>query len=181
MADDILSDSQSEQIARFAEAARRYCEWVESEPGQPIEEIRIARRLLTQLHLHAIELPDIDWDKDWPEDRRISNEALIAVCRRFGGLPIQFYWQIFAPLEDAEDGGLPEPVGGELADDFSDIYRDVKEGLDLFDSGYIVGATWEWRFSFLAHWGKDLVSAQTALHEFFALHMDYQPSDESKT
>jgi hypothetical protein len=56
-------------------------------------------------------------------------------------------------------------VGGSLSDDLGDIYLDVEEGLQAWDSGDRVDAVWRWRFTFDAHWGRHAVGALGALHE----------------
>jgi len=49
----------------------------------------------------------------------------------------------------------------------TDLYRDVKGGLDLFDSRHPIDAAWEWRFNFQIHWGQRLVGPQRC-HEYLA-------------
>ena len=55
-----------------------------------------------------------------------------------------------------------------LWDDLTDIYRDIKNGLRLFnmetpDAG--LEAVWEWRFGYENHWGCDLMRALATVHE----------------
>ncbi len=57
---------------------------------------------------------------------------------------------------------------GDVADDISDIYIDVRRGLDLFDRGLESDALWVWVFNFHIHWGKHATSAIRALHAYFA-------------
>lgn len=68
--------------------------------------------------------------------------------------------QVFDPINDSE------VVIGTLSDDFADIYRDLKLGLEIIrrDSAKTADAIWEWRFSFLSHWGKHAVDALQAIH-----------------
>lgn len=61
-----MNDSQNidPAIVRFIDVARRYCAWVESKPEEPLPEIQRARRLLAELHLAALNLPDIGVGED---------------------------------------------------------------------------------------------------------------------
>lgn len=72
------------------------------------------------------------------------------------------YWDVFDPLKLEEN----DPVYWQLPDDLADIYRDIKDNLNLFEAGHIVEAVWEWRFSFRTHWGQHLLGAQRALHSY---------------
>jgi hypothetical protein len=68
------------------------------------------------------------------------------------------YWGVFDPYK------LDEPVAGSLSDDLLDVYRDVRRGLALWESGHDASAIWEWRFSFESHWGDHAADALRALH-----------------
>jgi hypothetical protein len=148
-------------IMQFVDVARRYCAWVESNPDEPLTEMQRARRLLTELHLAALSLPDIGVGEE-VEAREVPAEAWKAVCQRFSHLPVNQYWDVFDPLKLEEN----DPVYWQLPDDLADIYRDLKDNLNLFEAGHIVEAVWEWRFSFRTHWGQHLLGAQRALHSY---------------
>jgi hypothetical protein len=70
----------------------------------------------------------------------------------------EIYWKVFDPYEQEP------PVAGSLSDDLLDVYRDVGEGLALWESGQDANAIWEWRFSFESHWGARAIDAMRALH-----------------
>ena len=148
-------------IVRFAEVARQYCAWAEGEFGEAQEVMRCARRLLAELHLAAIHLPDLGIGKD-KDAARISHDEWSGMFQKFGRLPLNIYWDVFNPLEETK------PVENSLADDLADIYRDVRAGLSLFEAQYFIDAAWDWRFHFQIHWGQHLVGAQRALHEYLS-------------
>jgi Domain of unknown function (DUF5063) len=68
---------------------------------------------------------------------------------------------------------LVEPVAPDHStqithDDLADIWRDLKEGLDVLTNRTAsaeVDAIWHWRFSFESHWGRHARSAITALDD----------------
>ncbi len=67
----ILIDSMEEQntIHRFADLARRYCEWVDGEHNEPKAEMITAQRLLADLYALVVVLPTVidDSSPDAPD------------------------------------------------------------------------------------------------------------------
>ncbi|WP_282032795.1 DUF5063 domain-containing protein [Metabacillus indicus] len=68
------------------------------------------------------------------------------------------YWALFDPYTDEE------LVACSLNDDLQDIYRDVKEGILLFQNDKRPEATWHWKFTFESHWGQHALQAMRVLH-----------------
>ena len=155
------SDNIPPEVRHFAAVSRRYCVWAEGSIGDPVESMRRARLLLAELHLAAVQLPDLGIGKDI-DAPDISEDEWRRVCQNFGTLPVTTYLDVFNPLKGTE------PVTSSLFDDLSDIYRDLKRGLLLFESQHPIDATWDWRFNFQIHWGHHLVGAQRAIHEYLA-------------
>ena len=53
-------------------------------------------------------------------------------------------------------------------DDLSDVYFDLKEGLNIWDNGSsdaMAEAIWVWRFGYQTHWGYHLMDALRTTHE----------------
>lgn len=142
-----------EGISNFAESARAFCDWAEGDASSAEIEVETARRHLARLYALALGLPVADSDEAEPTE--ISGEAWKAVFKRFGCLPINYYSVCFNPLAVPAE----EPCIGDLADDLADIWRDLKRGLSLFDSGHIEAAIFEWRDNFNIHWGRHAASA----------------------
>jgi hypothetical protein len=142
----------------FIAAARRYCQWAESEPTDPQTELKRARELLVELYLKVLQLPDVrPGDVEVPQ---LLESEILPVYRRMAKLPAGIYWECFNPFINPAE----EPVAGSLSDDRGDIYRDMKHGFRCLESGYKVEAVWQWNFSFRSHWGRHLVSALRAMH-----------------
>lgn len=161
----MLNNDQLAALDCFASSARNFCKWAESSSDPSTTDMNTARRLLIDLHSSAVELPDI-FDEQAPDAPSVTDLQWQEVLHRFSSLPLKGYWDVFNPLEK------DEAVFSILADDLSDIYRDVKSGLLLYEEGHLTGAAWEWRFSFLSHWGDHLVGAQRAIHWWFADYRD---------
>ena len=121
-----------------------------------------ARKLLAELHLAVVDLPDLGCGENL-KDVPSSNQSN-GVYRRFQNMPIDGYWDVFDPLNEADK----ESAFNSLADDLTDIYLDLKLGLLYYDRGYIIEALWEWRFNFDIHWGHHLVGAQRAIHSYLS-------------
>jgi hypothetical protein len=82
------------EVAQFAEVARRYCAWVESETGDPIDQ---------KIHKPALGLKE-------------------RVLQRVCAVPFRHYWNTFDPLKENEQpvcGDLPD----DLADIWLDLWE----------------------------------------------------------
>ncbi len=79
---------------------------------------------------------------------------------RLGSLPFGYYGVVFDPHTIPPE----EPVIGDLADDLADIYRDLKDGMNLWTAGHHVEAVCHWRQHFGFHWGRHAADAIRALH-----------------
>ena len=73
-------------VDEFADVVRRYCAWL----GQPQpDDIFIAHKLLAELQLRVLQLPELISDDEYVEAEIEGNprEDLIAVRQRFAGFP----------------------------------------------------------------------------------------------
>lgn len=149
----------------FATEARLFADWAASS-SEPKMTVHAALVRIVSLYRAAFLLPQ-PWsaglEVDVPDVEPPAG-ALEVVKARAAELPFHFYWEVFDPFQDPQ----PEPVGGHIADDISDIYRDVARGLVLFDAGRRDEALWEWGFNFRIHWGEHATGAIRALHAFLA-------------
>lgn len=151
--------SSEQKIEAFAQSVRMYCQWAEEAPSNPADEIKLALKFLSDLYGKAIQLPQIKV-AGGIEPNKVSEDNRQQVYKRFGSLPFNHYSQIFNPLVCPPE----EPVIGDLADDLSDIYGDLRMGLSLYDGGHQQAAAWEWQLHFRIHWGRHLVAALYAMH-----------------
>lgn len=73
-----------------------------------------------------------------------------------------FYWEVFNPTQKEI------PVQGWLADDFYDIYCEIKDALYLIQQvatdEAIAVAFWQLKLSFNKHWGNHAIDALRCLH-----------------
>jgi hypothetical protein len=94
---------------------------MEREPCSEADGFREIHSLLVDLHVAALQLPDLDGEDDAP-DVRVDQSAIRR--SRLSGPLGTFYYDIFEPL--AEPPGTY--VGNSIAGDLGDIYGDLKRG-----------------------------------------------------
>ena len=136
----------------FYQLAKKFCSMIESTTTFKQENCKELLLLLSNLYSDALTMPEIKElnDIDVDVDR-------IIVAFDYADA----YWEIYNPFE------CEEPVCGSLSDDFGDIYKDLKEGVLLYDKGHINDAIWSWKWSFRNHWSYHLVDALRALNQLF--------------
>ncbi|RSZ56131.1 DUF5063 domain-containing protein [Massilia atriviolacea] len=155
----------------FPDAVRAFCLWAEGDLQPGAGHMSIARRHLARLYAQALDLPqrDCDWGN---EAAKVSHAEWQATFERMGALPVTYYPE----SADALDVGCTETTMGDLADDLADIWRDLKHGLNLFDGGQADAAAYQWRESFISHWGSHAASALYVLQCWQAS----QPRDDAE-
>ena len=149
---------ETDPIARFAAAAERWCAWAETPPEVVEWEVETAIRLLLELVARALDLPDVDVEDDDDDPERPDDEAYAALRRRFAVLPVGLYGTI-----DPDDVAGEQHLVGDVIDDVSDVWRDVRQGLDAHREGKRDEACWIWKFTFRSHWGEHAVEALRVL------------------
>ncbi len=147
-----------EPLVSFAQVASDYCSWCRSTPGEEEAEARTALLLLSRLQAGVLELED-PGRIEGIEGGACSQEDWEAVMRR-SSIPIGHYWT----FTDPSDLEVSDPVCGILADDIADIYRDLSEGLWLYDRGHFDDAQFHFMSLYWGHWGRHVSDAIRVLH-----------------
>ncbi len=143
----------SPEVGQFVDQANQFCELVERAGEWQLEQrlVRAQERLL-ELYRAAQALPRV---------KPIEGDDVEAKPPRpsINFDTFDFYYVIFDPYRESE------AVGGSLADDFLDIYGDVKAGLEHWkNEAARTNAIWHWGFTFDAHWGRHAINALYAMH-----------------
>lgn len=120
------------KVEHFAKIVNSYCAWAEGSSVDVKAEMQMAQRILAELYLAVLDLPDDEFEDDI-ELEDVTAEQWNTVRDRFANLPIEGHWVIFDPTKDQEN----DTVFALLSDDLADIYRDVKYGLLLFEAEHI--------------------------------------------
>lgn len=145
-------------IKEFTALVNEYCEWVEKTEDKE-SDIFYLQVVLSKLYCWAIQLPDCE-----PSELLYSDDAVTynydEIRAYFKSFPFQYYSTVF----NAELVPSEEPVTGDIIDDLSDIYKDLKEGMWYLEHGSKVDAVFHWRSSFGFHWARHIMGAMYALY-----------------
>lgn len=149
------------RVEAFASEARRFAAWAVGADLPPATPLEALVRLLA-LYAAGVELDaplTRDEVADIPpiENSERSIEAVIARIAPFGA---RQYASIFDPYETPP----ARAEGRDLAEDVSEVFRDVIRGLALFDAGRDREAQVFWAHRLRVHWGEHATSAIHALH-----------------
>jgi hypothetical protein len=166
--------NSAEIATRFASVAEEFCSVIDSAPNlDKIELLVHVYRILPQLIGEAISLPNTKLSEDESQEEESRKSQARARLRlsdaqwrqlyeflkvKLGDLNL--YWEVWDPTKDNE------AIHGSLADDFADIYRDLKEGLNVGEAHQARPADniWHWRFGYYSHWGKHAIDALRTIH-----------------
>jgi hypothetical protein len=164
----------TEVANRFASVAEEYCSAIESAPNLDRTELLVqVYGILPRLISEAITLPNVELNDDESQEEESRKWQARARLRlsdaQFGQLyetlkvklgDLNLYWEVWDPTKDNE------AIHGSLADDFADIYRDLKEGLNLSETHQALPEDniWHWRLHYYSHWGKHAIDALRTIH-----------------
>lgn len=157
------------EIARdFADNAGLYVSWFDQALADemPAIKMRMLHEVLASLQAAAARLtavpPSDEAESDFEKD-----DTLVDTIRK--KLPVDAYSVVFDPFEyDPLEVNPPKPVMATIADDLTDIYCDLMEGLLLYRAGQIENALCHWHFTYYAHWGRHLSHAQSAIWQYLS-------------
>lgn len=131
------------------------------------------QRSLADLYALGIRLPVIEFDTetDLPESLRRAGSVWLDPIRNTLKERDR-YWEVFDPTKK------DEPNMPSLADELTDIYSDVKEGLAIPDyGGSVAEALWTLQLSFISHWGFHAIDALRAIH-WLVYHLGKEASSD---
>ncbi|MGO4887312.1 DUF5063 domain-containing protein [Anaerobacillus sp. MEB173] len=136
----------------FLQSALHYCNQIDlfnnNDEGNKLYKILVS---LSDLYTKALSLPEVE-----PKNSQVASFDID--LPRVNFKQYEKYWEVFEPYH------LEELICTSLADDILDIYKDVKEGILLYEQNEHMEAIWHWKFHFEVHWGSHAVDAMRALH-----------------
>jgi hypothetical protein len=153
----------TDSIEHFSQLASSFTRWTSRPAESDRIDAELARLLLASLYGAALSLPPGEQPEAPPA--AVSDEQWNAVVTRFAKVPFRFYTTIINPLADP----VEDQVVADLADDLADVYRDLQDGLTLFEAGAREQAAWHWRFMFHGHWGRRALGALSAVHQWLVV------------
>lgn len=150
-------------VRELLSIARRYCELIESLEEGDRRPLLQLNELLPRLHAAMTAVgplqEDAAYDGSVDLDQRFE---LFTRLRRLLG-DLDGYWMEYDVTPDRQE------MSGSLADDLTDIYCELKLGLNRLDrtddTGHTLG---RWRTGFCKHWGQHVVDAERHLYALSA-------------
>jgi hypothetical protein len=145
------------------EIARRYCKLIEGLDEQHRESLRQLNELLPLLHAAMARVrPQIDGLEQQDEQDLDARFELFSRLHRLLG-DLDAYWMEYDVTPDRQE------MSGSLADDLTDIYCELRQGLDRLALTHDPVRTLDrWRTGFCKHWGQHVVDAERHLYTLAA-------------
>ncbi|KAA3627519.1 MAG: DUF5063 domain-containing protein [Proteobacteria bacterium] len=158
----MFNQAPEDQFLKLVEAARAYCALIERLDRLEAKDLLdSAAHLLLRINAAIITLPRPQ--ADGPLHPLVDMETRFALFQRIRDQlgECDPYWMEY---DHALTGQLQS---GSLADDLTDIYFDLRRGLQRLDEGSPAApfrAVRDWCLSYDLHWGEHLVDAERHIY-----------------
>jgi hypothetical protein len=171
---EVSNDANDPRVLRFAQDAQSFCAFVDSlVTGKPADCYSRLLRILSSLAASGNDLPRATPEPEFARDLRLTHEQWSRLATAIGDALAPEASVLVKRYSDDEKELTRAFM---LWDDLTDIYRDLKDGLNLFavaTSDARSAAIGNWRFGYEYHWGDHLMRALVTVHEIrFGLHAD---------
>lgn len=171
----------SEKVTEFVAVSGEYCKFVENTTRFSKRDfLNKARKLLPLLYLKVSLLPKFESVFDDENEKFVSEEEWEFIhqsVKKKMGFHDE-YREVFDPLTHEQ----VEQSIASIADNFADIYQDIKNFISLYNIGteeIMNDALWECQVNFEQFWGQKLVNAHKAIHAVYFSNDDLDDEDES--
>ena len=153
-------------VKEFLETAERFCSLIENHSD--LSTYQFANQLselLPLLYRLGHLLPDVEPTTSDGTINTVPSNKHAAMREEIGAKFGKFdlYREVFDLYNHLDD----DPVMMSIGDDISDIYSELKPGLSAYSLAPL-DAVWNWKFGFLNHWGRHLVSSLRAIQYLFS-------------
>ncbi|HED18900.1 MAG TPA: DUF5063 domain-containing protein [Gammaproteobacteria bacterium] len=156
-----MRERDSVQFNELVETACNFCGLIDGIPGgcSWLEQLS---RILPRLHAEVVVLPDPGGSAFLPEQSDFDDrfDLFSELRTRLGERDM--YWLEYDNPDDVVSGD--EHRTGSLADDLTDIYFELKRGLELLEAAGPDEVAHLWEMGFREHWGQHLVDAERHLY-----------------
>lgn len=151
------------QFSDFYKAAVAFCAFIEN--NGKLEFLQTTRQHLLKLYDTALKLQWVDLQSNVEYDDQLDAVEFERILFRLEEKleDFRYYWHVFDPANDKD----PAAVCGDLMDDLSDIYQDLKYSIMIFNldkQDCKENALWQFKFGFEKHWGYHCIKALGAIH-----------------
>jgi len=166
-----MNDSQKTET--FISIADKYIKWVDTPPEAVEFEAATALSLLAALYSAALNIMKLDIEEDGShvesEENSVSVDQWKEAYERISNFPFNYYYEVDSAHEPSCESHYTD-----LIEDLTDIYQDVKEGMNLYEKNYKSQALYHWQMTFEFHWGRHILGAMKALHGHFQENSDFE-------
>lgn len=157
-------------MERLTSVAREYCDLIESlglQNAEPAGLVGDLSQLLPRLHAAVAVLDDADNAMAFGDTVDLERRfELFSRLHRILG-ERDAYWMEFDVARDGQE------MSGSLADDLTDIYWELRSGLDrLHDHMDVAPTLRTWGAGYRLNWGQHLVDAERHLYALRARRVD---------
>lgn len=158
----------SKEFKAFYNSATSYCSKIEKSNSNGIEYLRIIQLELLELYRNALNIPKIDFLTDCEYDNKLDKEEFEKTMNIISNQldKNRYYWMTLNPTKIETES---EIVLGDLLDDLSDIYKDLKYSLMIYNLNKIDCkeiAIFDFKFDFETHWNNHCVNALYGINYF---------------
>ncbi len=159
----------SEEFKAFYNSATLYCYTIEEISNlNEIEYLKAIQVKLLELYRNALNIPKIELLTDYEYDDELDKEEfekiMTIISNKLG--ENRYYWMTLNPTEIEKES---QTVLGDLLDDLSDIYKDLKYSLMIYNLNKIDCkeiAIFDFKFDFEKHWNNHCVNALYGINYF---------------
>ncbi len=156
-----MIDPERVQFQELIETARQYCRLIE-QGGEQTDLLKPLIRILPRLHAGIVALHDPGGASLPPELADFDDRFdLFSELRAKLG-ELDMYWLEYD--EPTEPAAGVDHRSGSLADDLTDIYFELKRGLNMLEAAGMDEVAHLWEVGFRQHWGQHLVDAERHLY-----------------
>jgi hypothetical protein len=157
-------------VKAFIRIAEKFCRLIEDrEEFTEIEILQLSYRILPQLCLCAMNLPDIHLSEHY--HIKFATEHWSEI---YNSLQQKIKNGKYYHISDPCDPDDTQPITYCIAGDLAEIYENIVPGIkDWPESNAAVrrGIVWEWKFLYGNHWGEHATMGFRAIHFLLFSHL----------
>jgi hypothetical protein len=160
---------ESNEVSEFVKAVNDYCTLVENANNFSKKDfLEKSLTLLPTLYFYATAIPETEPSSEEPNQKIVTEadwENIDRMVKQKLGEHNEYLEVFREEMQESE-----QPIIASLAENFADIYQDLKDFITIYGMGteeMMIDALWECKNNFRHLWGQHLTNALRALHNVF--------------
>jgi hypothetical protein len=157
---------QTREFSNFYKEANDFCDFIENYQSKTnIDFLQAIRQHLIKLYDTALKLQWIDLQSNVDFGEKLDDKEFAKIVSSIASRleDSRYYWHVYDPTNNTDT----KSVCGDLVDDLSDIYKDLKYAILIFNldkADCKENALWEFKFDFDKHWDNHCINALNSIH-----------------